>query len=185
MRTLWLKVAVLIASIWVVVGGVIWWMNATKPTPERLDAYLSKVRIEEQSGSQRSKTIARVADQLNGFTYDQRRDMRRGRKLDQFFRALTPEEQSRFLDLTLPAGFKQMMDAFNKMDAEKRKRFVDRTLNEMRSREGEEAPPPDDPHVKKMVEQGLRSFYSDASAEVKMDLAPLIEQMQRNLQFGR
>ena len=38
--------------------------------------------------------------------------------------------------------------------------------------------------MQKMVEQGLRSYYSDATADVKMDLAPLIEQMQKNLQWN-
>jgi hypothetical protein len=33
-----------------------------------------------------------------------------------------------------------------------------------------------------MIDQGLQSFYSDASAVTKMDLAPLIEQIQKNLQ---
>jgi hypothetical protein len=103
-----------------------------------------------------------------------------------FFRSLTPDEQTRFLDLTLPTGFKQMMDALNKMEPEKRKRFVEKSLAEMRQREGEERPEAgDDPNVGKIVDQGLRSFYSEASADVKMDVAPLIEQMQKNLQGFR
>jgi hypothetical protein len=39
-----------------------------------------------------------------------------------------------------------------------------------------------DENMQKIVDQGLKSFYSEASAETKMDLAPVIEQMQRNLQ---
>ena len=111
--------------------------------------------------------------------------MRMGRRLDGFFRSLTPEEQGRFLDLTLPTGFKQMMEAFNKMDPEKRKRFVKKALEDMeRDAERGEQPPVDDEVMQKMVEQGLRSYYSDATADVKMDLAPLIEQMQKNLQWN-
>ena len=44
--------------------------------------------------------------------------------------------------------------------------------------------PVDEEVMQKMVEQGLRSYYQDASADVKMDLAPLIEQMQKNLQWN-
>ena len=43
---------------------------------------------------------------------------------------------------------------------------------------------PPDAHIAKIVDQGMRSFYSEANAEVKLDLSPLIEQMQRNLQGG-
>lgn len=185
MRTLWIKVVALLVAVWAIVGGVIWWMDHTKPTPEKLAAYLSNNPLAGKDEDDRSKTISKAADQINGLSFEQRRELRMGRKLDSFFRSLTPEEQARFLDLTLPTGFKQMMDAFNKMDAEKRKKFVERTLDQMRKEEGEDIPREDDPHVQKMVEQGLRSFYSDASADVKMDFAPLLEQMQKNLQFGR
>jgi hypothetical protein len=185
MRTLWFKVAALLIAVWVVAGGVMWWMAHSKPTPEKLAAYLAANPLEGKPPATRGKAIEKVAAQLNGLSYDERREMRMGRKLDGFFRSLNPAEQSRFLDLTLPTGFKQMMDAFNKMDAERRKKFVERTLNEMQKDEGDGAPPIDDPHVQKIVQQGLRSFYSDASADVKMDFAPLLEQMQKNLQFGR
>jgi hypothetical protein len=92
----------------------------------------------------------------------------------------------RFLDLTVPEGFKQMMEALNKMERDKRKRFVERTLNEMRRDEtipeAERERFLEDPNTQKIIDQGLKSFYSDASAETKMDVAPILEQMQRNLQ---
>lgn len=183
MRSVWLKLIVLLAGVWLVAGGVIWWARAAKPTPEKVASYLASNPVDGLAGDRREKVIRTVADQLNGLAYEQRRELRMGRKLDGFFRALTPEEQTRFLDLTLPTGFKQMMDSFNKMEPERRKRFVERALNDMRQQEGVEPPPgSDDPHVKKIMEQGVRSFYSDASADVKMDFAPLLEQMQKNVQ---
>jgi hypothetical protein len=113
------------------------------------------------------------------------------RKLDRFFRSLSPDEQTRFLDLTVPEGFKQMMEALNKMDREKRKLFVERTLKEMEKQEGQEIPEEarerflEDKNAQKIIDQGLKSFYSEASAETKMDVAPILEQMQRNLQRFR
>jgi hypothetical protein len=139
-----------------------------------------------KSSKDREREMNAVAEQLNALSYDERREVRMSKKLDEFFRLLSPAEQLRFLDLTLPTGFKQMMEAFNKMEPEKRKRFVEKALADMQKNEGDgNAPPPDDAHVQKIVQEGLRSFYSDASADAKMDLAPLIEQMQKNLQFGR
>ena len=53
----------------------------------------------------------------------------------------------------------------------------------MAGRSGQEAP---DRNTQKIIDQGLKSFYSEASADTKMDVAPILEQMQRNLQgFGR
>src|SRR5688572_2673592 len=184
MRNLWLKAIVLLGAVWLIAGGTIWWARATKPTPERLVTFIEKHPLESQSSAKRGETIDKVADQLNALTYEQRRQIRGGKNLDSFFRALTPDEQARFLDRTLPTGFKQMMDAFNKMTPEKRRRFVEKTLKEMREQEGEDPPPEaDDKHIEKIIQEGLKSFYSDASAEVKMDFAPLIEQMQKNLQW--
>ena len=116
-----------------------------------------------------------------------RQQVQMNRKVDKFFHQLTPEEQNRFLDLTLPSGMKQMMEALNKMPPEKRKQFVTKALEDMKKRGGEGAPETQrelDANGQKIIDQGLKSFYSDASAETKMDLAPLIEQFNHNLQGG-
>lgn len=179
-RSLWLKAALVLTAIWLVAGGAIFWARSVKITPASLAAYLEAHPIAEQSAADRDKLIEKVAAQMNALTYEERREMRMGKRLDGFFRSLTQEEQSRFLDLTLPTGFKQMMDSLNKMEPAKRKQFVERTLRDMKEREGED--PKMDQNARKMIDQGFRSFYSDASTEVKMDVAPLIEQLQKNLQ---
>ena len=184
MRSLWLKAVVLLVVIWMVAGGIILWARNMRPTPETLRRYIDSHQLAGQPAHVRASHIDKVADQLNALTYEQRREIRGGRKMDAFFRDLTPDEQVRFLDRTLPTGFKQMMEAFNKMTPEKRKRFVEKTIAEMRTESGDGQPPGiDDKNVEKIIDQGLKSFYSEASAEVKLDFAPLIEEMQNNLQF--
>jgi hypothetical protein len=188
MRSLWIKAVVLLAAIWLVAGGIIWGARSLKPTPEALLAYVDSNPVEGKGPTDRAKVIEKTAEKLNCLTYEERREVRISRRLNTFFRGLTPEEQARFLDLTLPEGFRQIMDALNKMTREKRKVFVERTLADLRKQEGQEIPEDareqleQDEHVQKIVDQGLKSFYSEASAETKMDLAPVIEQMQRNLQ---
>ncbi len=182
MRSPWIKAALFLAAIWLIAGGAIWLARRAKATPASVERYLATHSVEGRSSSEREKIMNRLADQLNQLTYEQRREMRVGRKLDAVFRALTPEEQARFLDLTLPAGFRQMMEAFNKMEPKKRKDFVNRALRDMQEQEGEPVPPIDDPNLQKIINQGLTSFYTEASGEVKLDFAPLIEQMQQNLQ---
>lgn len=191
MRSTWIKAVLLLALVWATVGGVILWARSRKPTPERLLAYVEGHPIEGKSSKDRAAIIEETAEQLNGLSYEERRQFRINRGLDSFFRTLNPDEQTRFLDLTLPEGFKQMMESLNKMDREKRKRFVERTLNEMQKQEDQETPDGarerfrEDPNAQKIIDQGLKSFYSEASAETKMDVAPILEQMQRNLQGFR
>jgi hypothetical protein len=179
-RSLWLKAALVLAAIWLVAGGAIFWARSARVTPATVTSFLETHPIESQSSVDRAKVIDKIADQMNALTYEERREVRMGKRLDGFFRALTPAEQSAFLDRTLPTGFKQMMDSLNKMEPMKRKQFVERSLREMKEREGEN--PKIDQNARKMMDEGFKSFYSEASAEVKMDVEPLLEQLQRNLQ---
>ena len=182
----WLKIGLVLCAIWAVAGGAIYLARSAKPTAQSVAAYIQGNDINSKAGEDRKKMIDRVSAMMNRITLDERQELRREHVTDNFFRSLTPDEQAAFLDATLPTGFKQMMDAFNKMDPAKRKELVDRTLTEMRKHEGDQPPRNiDDKNVQKIVDQGLHSFYSDASADVKLDLAPVIEQMQKNLQGGR
>jgi len=188
MRLPWFKFVIVLLVIWGVAASVIFWARSSKPTPDKVLHFLETHPLADASPSDQAKLVDKVADQLNHLTYEERREVRMSNKLDAFFRALSSPEQSRFLDLTLPQGFKQMMDALNKMTHEKRKEFVDKALADMKKHEDDEIPPEKrqlDSNGEKIVNQGFKSFYSDASAETKMDVAPLIEQLQRNLQGAR
>lgn len=180
----WMKIGLALAAVWAIAGGAILLARAHRPTPQSVAAYFSE-DLGPASDAARKKRIEKAAIMLNQLTFEERQQLRRDRTQDQFFKSLTPEEQGRFLDATLPTGFRQMMENFNRMDPAKRKQFVDRALSQMKAREGN-APqrPIDDANVQKIVNQGMRSFYNDASAEVKLDMAPLIEEMQKT-NFGR
>jgi preprotein translocase subunit SecA len=169
-----------------VAGAAIFWARSVKVTPESLTKYMETHPLDGQAPGDRAKRIETVADQLNALTYEERRDLRSSRRIDGFFKSLSHDEQARFLDRTLPTGFKQMMDSLNKMEPAKRKVFVERALRDMKEREGERPPDAEvDQNARKIIDQGFKSFYSEASAEVKMDVAPLIEQLQKNLQGFR
>ena len=181
----WLKTALALGAVWAVAAGAIHWLHASQPTAASVTDYLAHARIDTRTGRDREKTIRSVEDQLNDVSFEERQHLQRSGVARQFYRALTPAEQAAFLDATLPADFRQMMDAFNKMDPAKRKAFVERAVDEMKQHEGEGPPPGVDEQMnQRFIDQGMKSFYSDASADTKLDLAPLIEQMQRNLQGG-
>ena len=180
----WLKAAFALAAVWIVAGLGLWYLHATRPTPQSVTAFLDGSNVAAKSGRDREKTIGRAASQLNDLSFEQRQFLQKNGSTRRFFTALTKPEQSAFLDATLPADFKQMMEVFNKMDSAKRKEFVARAVDEMKKHAGEPPPDMDDAMRDRIVDQGLKSFYSDADAGTKIDFAPLIEQMQRNLQFG-
>ena len=140
MSSTWSKALLVLGAIWLLAGGTIWWARNAKPTPESIARYVDAHPLDGQSEAERAKRLGKVAGQINGLDYETRREMRIGRKLDDFFKSLTGPEQARFLDLTLPEGFKQTMEALNKMPPEKRKKFVGQALDEMKKHEGDEPP---------------------------------------------
>ena len=187
-------------------GVAVWllaWVGYTiakqsKVTAEKVRAYLHKVDLRHLTGQARAKALHKLADQLNSLSPEERRTARLDREWNQWFKEMTDQEKADFLDATLPSGFKQMLTAFEELPADKRKKAVedaldrlkkagdDPTLREQWLVEGE-APPPQmsEELQKKVAAAGLKSFYSQSSAQAKAELAPLLEELQRSMESGR
>ena len=184
MKLFWRTAAVLIA-IWAVAAVVIWVSREASPTPEKLKAYVESHPLAGAGDAERARILEKTAAQLNSLTFEQRRDLRESGTVRGFFESLTPTERARFLDLTLPEGFRQMMSALNKMAPEKRQKLVQRVLDDIKKNAPQSAERIHEDEVKKIVGQGVSSFYENANADVKLDFAPVLEELQRNLQNQR
>lgn len=184
MRGKW-RILGLLALVWAVAGGVIFWTRASRPTPASLAAYIEKHSLENLPAAQREKVIATVADQLNRLNFEQRQELRKTKIDRRLFEQMTEDERKRFLDLTLPEGFRQLMLALNQMKPEQRKKMVQRALDDLEKDTPEINERIDRAAVQKMISQGMDSFYQEASAEVKLDFAPVIEELQRATQGMR
>ncbi|MEO6787853.1 MAG: hypothetical protein ABI318_17150, partial [Chthoniobacteraceae bacterium] len=72
-----------------------------------------------------------------------------------------------------------------KMEPGKRKRMVQKAVDDLRSREGERPDRAlDDPQIRKIVDQGLKSFYSDATIDAKMDALPFLEALEQTVKWS-
>ena len=109
---------------------------------------------------------------------------------------MSPEEKGAFLEATLPTGFKQMLAAFEEMPADKRQRMVEQAVKQMKDAQqkltagGRSPSGPGgvafSPELQEKVTKiGLKSFYSQSSAQTKAEVAPLLEEMQRAMESGR
>lgn len=185
------KGLVALVLVWAVAWGLMRWAGAARPTPEKIVAYIEAHPLEEmEDPEERKKVIGELATMLNGLDPSESRELEEAAEEDprrDLFRTMTPEEQLFFLERRVGRAFQQMMESFNEMDREERKRLVERSLKTMREERGaparlEEA----DPEVaEKITEAGLKAYYEDASAETKIDLAPLLEEMQRSMSMMR
>lgn len=174
--------------VWGLVFAVVKIAGAKKPSVESLAAYQEKNPLDEiEDPEERREVITRVAEMLNAMEPDEvaklsERDEDNPRR--NFFGQLEGDEQVFFLEQRIGRAFQQMMLTFNDMEREERKRMVDRALSRMRRDEGEgpnrfeEA----DPEIaERIAEAGLQSYLTDASVETKIDLAPLMEELQSTM----
>lgn len=185
MRPNWIKIVALLAGLWLVVWGATTVVRRSQPTPERIVSYAGANPLEGKPAAERARIIEAVASQVNRLEYEQRRELNQQRKLDAFWKSLSSDEQGRYLELVLPTGFKQMMENFNKMDPKKRKRMVQKAVENLHSQEGDGPPKGmDDAQMRKIVDQGMKSFYSDATIEAKMDALPFIEALEQSVKWA-
>lgn len=182
-----------LVAIWGAVAAV---MNATDKhtsTPEKVLNLMAgapwlQENASDLSEAERRKQMEATIAQMNLLDFDQRRQMREdGQDVsDRYFNSLSKEEKSYFLEQTVEQHFKSVMKAFNAMSPEDRRKAVERARADMKRNQGdqrgmERMQKEDAQAFEKMVEKGMGAYYEEASAETKMDLAPLLEEMQQRL----
>ncbi len=200
-QPLLIKTGLALLLLWALAWGLHQWAGSAKPTPEKVLGYLETRPLQSQADDEgRREVVIKVADMLNGLENDQMSQLFTKAAQDpeakaeqswrkDFFEAMRPEEQKLFMERRVGRAFDQMMNAFNDMDKEERRTLVKRTLQQMRDNTGRESDiqrleAADAELAEKVVNEGLRSYYQQANAETKMDLAPLLEQMQQTISIG-
>jgi hypothetical protein len=183
-----------IVAIWVAaVAGYFIAKNA-KVTADKVRAYVTAVDLSKLSATERAEALRKLADMLNQLSLEERREMRMGRTVGDWFAQMTEEEKAEFIEATMPTGFKQMIAAFEDLPPERRQRTVDQALQRLRDQQPRNAfeesngtnAPPLSPELEARVRTiGLKSFYSESSAQTKAELAPLLEELQRSMESGR
>lgn len=192
--------------VWAVVALVAIWAVATagyviarnsKMTAEKLRAYVDSVDLSRLSVSDRARALKALADKLNALSREERQRIRVERTAYRWFEQMTEEEKAAFIEATMPAGFKQMISAFEEMPEEKRRKTIDDALRRLRetnnrlqtgegvTRNGTNRPPPISKELEAQVRTiGLKTFYSQSSAQTKAELAPVLEELQRTMEMG-
>jgi hypothetical protein len=183
-----------LVGIWIVAWAGYAWFSHLKMTAEKVRAYVESVDLSKLSGDARAKALAELAEMLNRLSFEERQRLRVERTAYRWFEQMTEAEKGQFIEATMPTGFKQMIAAFEDLPEEKRKRTVDgalRRLREQRPASGQGGVPgTNGPTISPELEAkvrtiGLKSFYSESSAQTKAELAPLLEELQRSMESGR
>lgn len=192
--------AVAFALVWALAAGGYYVAKNARVTADKVLAYLRSVDLNRLSGEARAKALRELAARLNALSPEERRKARMDAEWRQLFAAMTDEEKGAFLEATLPSGFKQTLTAFEQLPAEKRKKAIDDALKRLKEQREQGSDPQSDqasdatgtngPPVlseelrQKMTTIGLKTFYSQSSAQTKAELAPVLEEVQRMMESG-
>ena len=191
--------AIAVCAIWLVALAGYRFARNAKVTAEKVKSYAERVDISKLSGAARAKAIRELEDMLNALSLEERRKARLEREAWSWFDRMTEEEKAGFLEATMPTGYKQMLTAFEQLPEEKRRKAIDDSLRRLKeardqgamgpgpgNRGGTNSPPVLSEELQaRMRAIGLKTFYSQSSAQTKAELAPLLEELQRVMESGR
>ncbi len=190
--------AVGLVAVWLIAMAGFYFARNSEMTAEKLRAFVEGTQFSKLSASDRADALRELAEKMNRLSAEERRQARLDGLVRGWFDLMTEAEKAEFLERTMPTGFKQMISAFEKLPEEKRRKTIDDAVKRMReARErGETDEPPggrrgtNSPALSKDLQEkvatiGLKTFYSESSAQAKAELAPLMEEIQRSMETGR
>ncbi len=158
-------------------------------TADKVRVYVESVDFSQLTGDARARAIRKLEDDLNALSYEERQKLRLQHTIRSWFDQMTEEEKSQFLEATLPTGFKQMINAYQQMPEDKRRRLIDNTMKNLQKANSQAQPnggtngPALSPELEAKVRTiGLDTFYSQSSAETKAELAPVLEELQHQME---
>lgn len=186
--------AVVMLVAWGLALGGFFWARNTRPTAERLGRFLRDTRLQQLDPAARTRALQRLAELLNGLPPEERRKARLQGLWQSWLAEMTEPEQLAFVESTAPTGFRQMLDAFERLEPGQRQRTVDdamRRLREARSALAEAesqdgtSPVLTEEARERVAKLGLKAYYAGSSARTKAELAPMLEELQQAMESGR
>jgi hypothetical protein len=171
----------------------------SKMTAEKIRQYVHSIDFGKLSAEERSKAILALAVKLNALSREDRLRLRGQEEWRSWFAQMTEAEKEEFIDATLPTDVTQMIDAFERLPADKRKKTIDDAMKNLKKMSDQadnadassgtvdtNSPAYLDPQLTQKAQTlGLKTFFSQSSPETKAELAPLLEEVQRQMESGR
>ncbi len=190
-----LLVAGLLTLVWSGVAVVMRMTDDAVSSPETVLGLMEATEwsdVKSLSATERRERFDKVISKMNRLNFAERAEMREEGEvtIQSFVDGLTDEEKSRYVDQTVVPYFESIMKGLKAMPETDREQFLVRLRRDLKSR-----PPPGTPEefamadeetFREVMDDGLESYFRDASVETKLKFAPVLEDIQRRLQgFGR
>jgi len=195
-RAVIIRALTVLVLLWLGVWGIRAWASSKRITAEMLEKEVLRAKLDDWSkqegdadaaeAARRDQEIRRIAGLVNRLDFRERQKNREDRSNEIFFNKLNQRERELFFDLTIRESMNSFMEALDSMSPDQRKKFVEQGLKEIQSgrteAEMKRAKELGDDMLAKASEQGMRAYFEKASADTKLDLAPLMEAMNETMQ---
>jgi hypothetical protein len=194
-QRIWLTAAVLLALVWSIVAvvmretdGLVSWPGKVLELVEEAP-WLKGQSVGEEK---RRQYLAQVIANYLRLDAKQRRSLREDDQstLDRFFASLTDAEKKEYVDRIIEPLFEVIDKALKVMPEEERKRIVGRFKGDVKGiagnhKEGGLANPQDREWMESIMMEDPMMFLREAPLKTKLELAPLLEDMQSRVQGMR
>ncbi len=191
-----LQALVFLAVVWALVSGIRAIAGSQRVTSEKIAEAIEARPLDDWSelaaapdagqAAERDAHLQEVAGLFNRLDFAEREKAREQRIGEEFFRRLSNPEKERFIDLTIEQSMKTFMTALDALPAKERRRYVERGLREIEEGRTEEemqrARELSEDLLARISEEGMKAYFEEASADTKLDLAPLMEAMNELMQ---
>ena len=198
-RTLLFATGILVA-VWLAGWAAYAIAQYLKVDADKVIHYAGSVDLSKLSALDRAEALRQLEAKVNKLSLEDRRRWWKEGSFQKWFDKMTENEKGQYIEATLPTGLKQMLNAFDEFPEAKRKNIVDdfiKNLKEDHRLQTDREPGQDSPTgtnapivLSAELENrartiGLKTFYAESSPEAKAELAPFLEELQRDLQNGR
>ncbi len=195
-REVMIKAALVLIAVWACVWAVRAYAGSRKITAARVDQEVASANFADWSGQtsppdpaeahRRDGEIRKIADLVNRLDFQEREKSRDNRSGEAFFRKLAPGEKGRFIDLTIVESMGRFMESLDAMKPDQRRKFVEQGLKDIQAgRTGADMARADElgaDLLDKITQQGMKAYFEKSSADTKLDLAPLMNAMNEQMQ---
>jgi hypothetical protein len=195
-RQVFIKAALALIMVWVCVWGIRAYAGSKKITADLVNREVTKANFADWSqpnstvdpaeAARRNTELRKIATLVNRLDFQEREKNRENRTGENFFRKLSPDEKGVFIDLTIVESMGRFMEALDAMKPEQRKKFVEQGLKEIQSgKTGDDMARADElgsDLLDKISQEGMKAYFEKSSSDTKLDLAPLMEAMNEQMQ---
>ncbi len=193
-RDVFIRAAVVLIGVWLTVWAVRAYAGSRKITAERVNREVENSSFADWSANPgsaaqaatREKEIRKIAGLVNRLDFQEREKNRDNRSGEKFFSKLSSSEKGLFIDLTIVESMSRFMESLDAMAPDQRKKFVEQGLEEIqkgRTREDmERADALGSDILDKITQEGMKAYFEKSSTDTKLDLAPLMEAMNEQMQ---